>query len=207
MPPLRRRPMKRFLRRLLRFTLYALAAYAVWFALTALGVWRVSRMPVADQPADVAIVLGTAVWRDKPSPVFEARIRHGVELYQQGLVKKLLFTGGLAEGDTLAESEAARVFAIAQGVPADDTLVETVSRTTQQNAREAVAVMEKEDLHTAILVSDPLHLRRALAMFDDLGIEAVPSPTPHTRYTEFGEKLRFLLRETLYLQGYQVFGK
>ena len=199
--------MKRLFKRLLRLTFYFLAAYAVWFALTAVGIWRVARKPVADHPADVAIVLGAAVWRDKPSPVFEARVRHGVELYQQGLVKKLLFTGGLAEGDRLAESEAARAFAVASGVPAADTLVETVSRTTAQNAREAAAVMARENLRSAIIVSDPLHLRRALAMFADLGIEAVPSPTPHTRYTEPGEKLDFLLRETLYLQGYRILGK
>jgi uncharacterized SAM-binding protein YcdF (DUF218 family) len=199
--------MKRFLRRALRWTFYALAAYVVWFILTAISIQRVALLPVADQAADVAVVLGAAVWRDKPSPVFEARVRHGVELYRQGLVKKLLFTGGLAEGDRLAESEAARAFAIAAGVPAGDTLVETVSRTTQQNAREAAEVMENENLHTAIVVSDPLHLKRALSMFQSLGIDATPSPTPHTRYTAFGEKLRFLLRETLYLQGFQVLGK
>jgi vancomycin permeability regulator SanA len=28
--------------------------------------------------ADVAIVLGTAVWREKPSPVFRGRINHAI---------------------------------------------------------------------------------------------------------------------------------
>ena len=32
--------------------------------------------------ADAAIILGAAVWGDKPSPVFEERIKHGIWLYK-----------------------------------------------------------------------------------------------------------------------------
>lgn len=58
-----------------------------------------------DGHADVAIVLGAAVWQDKPTPVFEERIKHGINLYQRGAVEVLIFTGGVGWGDELAESE------------------------------------------------------------------------------------------------------
>ena len=37
-------------------------------------------------PADVAIVLGAAVWRGEPSPVFAARIDHAIDLYREKAV-------------------------------------------------------------------------------------------------------------------------
>ena len=71
-----------------------------------------------DARADVAIVLGAAVSGGEPSPVFRERIAHGVDLYEAGRVERLLFTGGRGEGTSIAESEAARVMAVAEGIPA-----------------------------------------------------------------------------------------
>src|SRR5574338_1694381 len=73
----------------------------------------------SSSPADAAIVMGATVFRDRPSPVFRERINHAINLYRQGIVQYLIFTGGLAGNDELAESEAAREYAIAQGVPAE----------------------------------------------------------------------------------------
>ena len=61
---------------------------------------------------DVAIVLGAAVWTDRPSPVFQARIDHAILLFEKGQVGHLLFTGGLADGDELSEAEAAKRYAV-----------------------------------------------------------------------------------------------
>ena len=54
--------------------------------------------------SDAAIVLGAGIKQDQPSPVFRERINHGVNLYKEGVVKKLIFTGGLCQGQTYAES-------------------------------------------------------------------------------------------------------
>lgn len=48
----------------------------------------------SDGPADAAIVLGAAVWGTQVSPVFQERINHGIDLYQNHKIKKLIFTGG-----------------------------------------------------------------------------------------------------------------
>jgi len=66
--------------------------------------------------SDAAIVLGAGISHDKPSPVFRERINHAIYLYRQGKVEHLIFTGGLGEGETLAESEVARMYAIENAV-------------------------------------------------------------------------------------------
>lgn len=159
------------------------------------------------RPADCAIVLGAAAYGSKPSPVFAERINHAVELYRAGVVKRLLFTGGSVIEADQAESAVARAHALAAGVPAEAIFTERKSRTTGQNLVEAKRVMEREGLGTAIIVSDPLHLKRAASMAADLGIEAVTSPTPTTRYRSFKAKAGFLWREVLYLHGYWLTGK
>jgi len=86
-----------------------------------------------EQPQEAAIVLGAATWQDQPSPVFQARIDHAINLYQREIIKKILFTGGLNEGKTHAESVTAKNYALNRGVPHTDILIETTSTTTIEN--------------------------------------------------------------------------
>jgi uncharacterized SAM-binding protein YcdF (DUF218 family) len=145
---------------------------------------------------DAAVVLGAAIWGKRPSPVFEARIRHALDLYRAGRVRKILFTGGVGEGDTRAEATVARAYAVARGLPPEDLLCEAISHTTQENLLAARAVLRREGLTRVLLVSDPIAR--------DLGIEAEPSPTPVTRFTGRRARLAFLLRETYFVGAYLV---
>jgi len=157
--------------------------------------------------ADAAIVLGAAVHGDQPSPVFRERIRHGIDLYRAGRVRKLVFTGGYGDGAQLAEANVAYAYAIRQGVPASAMLVETRSRTTQQNLAEAATLLRDNNLRTALVVSDPLHLGRALAMARDQGINATGAPTPTTMYRGWSSRAGFLLRELYFYNHYLVTGQ
>jgi len=177
----------------------------VWLAVLSAAIWSYGAQDQAKQ-ADCAIVLGAAVYGTRPSPVFEERIRHGIALYQTGLVAKLIFTGGCGTGSENAESEVAAAYAIQAGVPAADTFTESRSRTTQQNLAEAKLLMDAHGLRSAILVSDPLHMRRAMWMARELGIAAVSSPTPTTRYRSLKTKLRFLRHELYYWHHYAFSG-
>lgn len=162
------------------------------------------RFGAVDQarPSDAAIVLGAAVRGSAPSPVFAARIDHGIDLYRRGVVQRLIVTGGVGDGAAVAESAAARAYAVRAGVPAADILTEDRSRTTLQNLTEARAIMAAEGLRTALIVSDPLHLRRALIQAGDLGIDARASPAPGTRYRTWRTKLPFLVREIGFTHHY-----
>lgn len=150
------------------------------------------------QPADAIIVLGAAAYDARPSPVFEERIRHGLNLYRAGYAPVLLFTGGYGTGARFAESQVAQRYAVRQGIPEDAILIETSSRTTLQNLVEARELMRERRLRRAIIVSDPLHMARALRLCRQLGIEATGSPTPSTRFRSFQTQWKFLLQEVYF---------
>ncbi|MBD2502237.1 YdcF family protein [Anabaena azotica] len=156
--------------------------------------------------ADAAIVLGAAVWGEKPSPVFRERINHAINLYKNGNVKKIIFTGGVGEINEPAEAVVGQRYAIARGVKASDILIETQSRTTSENLQNALAVVgTNQKLTKFLIVSDPLHLKRAVLMARNLGMDAYPSPTPTTRYRSFSSQMEFLGRETYFYFVYLVF--
>lgn len=191
MARLKRRPGRwRWLWRLMLLAMLWLAGVAAWI------VWVGQRDQA--QPADAIIVLGAAAYDARPSPVFEERIRHGLALYRQGYAPVLLFTGGYGNGARFSESQVARRYALRQGIPESAILIETTSRTTRQNLQEARRLMREHGLHRAIVVSDPLHMARALRLCRELGIEAVGSPTPSTRFRTIQTQWRFLLQEVYF---------
>jgi uncharacterized SAM-binding protein YcdF (DUF218 family) len=149
-------------------------------------------------PADAIIVLGAAAYDRNPSPVFKERIRHGIALYRRGLAGRLIFTGGYGNGARFSESQVARRYALQQRVPAQAILIETSSRTTRQNLQEAALLMRRSGLKRAIVVSDPLHMARALRLAREAGIDALGSSTPTSRFRSFGTRWRFLLQEVYF---------
>lgn len=155
-------------------------------------------------PADAGIVLGASVWNDRPSPVFEQRIRHALELYRRGQIGAIIFTGGLGPGDALSEAEAARAYALREGLPDERLFVESVSTNTYQNLQQAGQIAAQQGFGRVLVISDPLHMKRAVAMARDLGLDAHPSPTPTSRYISLRSQLRFLTRETYFYLSYQV---
>ena len=155
--------------------------------------------------ADAAIILGAAAWYKRPSPVFEERIRHGLWLYENGYVKKLVMTGGKSLRAPYSEAYVARRFALKKHIPVDDILIEEDSHNTYENLANAKKLMEKHGLRSAIIVSDPFHMKRAMSIAEDLDIEAYSSPTPTTRYESSAQSIKFLFQETGHMVGYLIF--
>jgi uncharacterized SAM-binding protein YcdF (DUF218 family) len=160
------------------------------------------RNTVSNEPADAAIVLGAAVWGNDLSPVFKERINHAIELRRTGKVRKIVFTGGQGNRHELTESSAARKYAIQEGISPADILVEERSHTTYENLVFAREVAVARGLRRVLIVSDPLHMKRAVTMALDLGLDAYPSPTPTTRYQGGAKQLGLLAHETYYYIGY-----
>ncbi|CAN7528405.1 YdcF family protein [Pseudoxanthomonas sp. LjRoot143] len=190
----RRKPKRGVVGWALRLLLLAV----VWLAGVAAYIIWVGQRDDA-QPADAIIVLGAAAYDAKPSPVFEERIRHGIDLYKRGLAPTLIFTGGYGgTGARFSESQVARRYALRQGVPERAILIESLSRNTHDNLRQARILMQQHKLHSVIIVSDPLHMARALRISRDLGIRSVGSPTPTSRFRSFATRWRFLLQEVYF---------
>lgn len=188
-----------------RIILILAISLAGWLIVLGCSIWSFGNEDHA-KPSDCAVVLGAAVYGAEPSPVFKERIKHAVFLYRTGVVSKIIFTGGYGYGESDAESSVAAAYAIREGVPSSAVLTETKSHTTHENLIEAKALMSAISLRTAILVSDPLHMKRSALMAHDLGISAVTSPTPTSRYRSLKSRLEFLGREIYFYHHYRFTG-
>ena len=148
--------------------------------------------------ADAALILGASVWDDKPSPVFQERINHGIWLYKNGYVKYLIFTGGIGKNSNFSEAFVAKNYAINNSVPAENIFTEEKSRITLENIVYAKSIITKNNFTKIILVSDPLHMKRSMVIAKDFGLNVISSPTPTTKFISVKTKLLFLLYEIFF---------
>ncbi|HBE96783.1 MAG TPA: hypothetical protein DDW68_06390 [Verrucomicrobiales bacterium] len=171
--------------------------------------WDIHRVGHLDRnrTADCAIVLGAAAWHDKPSPVLRERLNHAIELFKSKRVNALILTGGFGKGADFSESKVSFDYCLSLGVPASAIRVESESTKTYENLSEAKKILQKEGWKTALLVSDPWHIKRARRMADNLGIKVYASATKSTRFQSTEAKARFLFQEFYMYHYYLLTGE
>lgn len=176
----------------------------LYIGINAFDIWEYSQKD-EKCTTDVIIVLGASTYNDQVIPVFQERLNHGIWLYQNGYAKKMILTGGYGEGNQHSDAFVAREYVMSKGILKDDILIEENSTITQENLENAKIIMDQQSFQTAIIVSDPLHMKRAMLMAKDYDIKAYSSPTPTTKYISFQKKLSFLSRETFFFIGYKIY--
>ena len=144
---------------------------------TTFRIWSQGRED-EQRPADAIVVLGAAQYDGRPSPVFEARLAHAVDLWHQGLADAFVVTGGKLEGDRTTEAAVARRYAVEHGVPESAIFGEDRAHNTLTSLTAVAGELRDRQMDSAIFVSDPTHMLRVLRIAGDLGIEAYGSPTP-----------------------------
>lgn len=184
-----------------KFTRLLFTALLMFTVFAAYGIWTYAAESELVK-ADAAIVLGTKVIGDQPSPVLKERINHAIWLYENDYVEKIIFTGGKTDGAVFAESEVSRMYALRMHIPAEDILIETKSMITEENFLYANEIAGKQDLDSFLIVSDPLHMKRALLMANVAGIDAHSSPTTSSVYESLSSQLPFFAREIGAYVGY-----
>lgn len=184
-----------------RFVLLLIGFVLIFLAYTAFNIWHFGKT-VQLVKTDVAVVLGAAAWDNEPSHVLRERVNHSIWLYENGYVDKILFTGGKGERDEFAESEVARDYAIKQKIDSKDILIETKSKITEENLKYAYDIATEENFETFTIVSDPLHMKRAMLMAKNTGMKAYSSPTQSSVYKTWNSKIPFLCRELFFYIGY-----
>ncbi|WP_369131128.1 YdcF family protein [Modestobacter roseus] len=185
----------------------AVAAVTLLVGSTALAIWWTARQD-ARPASDAIVVLGSAQYNGVPSSIFEARLEHARELYEDGVAPVIVTVGGRAEGDEFSEAEAGRDYLADTGVPRDALLAVPEGVDTLESVRAVAAEFADRGWESAVLVSDPWHAMRAERMASDAGIEATSSPTRQgpavqTRATQF----RYILRETAAYLLYRATGE
>jgi len=170
---------------------------------TAFRIWQVARIDDRS-PADAIVVLGAAQYNGEPSPIFEARLEHARRLYDDGVARRVITTGGNQAGDAYTEAETGARWLADNGVPRGSTIAVGKGSDTLGSLRAAAEVAEQSGIESVVIVSDPWHSLRARAMADDVGVEAWTSPTHSGPIVQTREtQLRYIWRETQALLYYR----
>ncbi|MFM1826615.1 MAG: hypothetical protein RLZZ37_1250 [Actinomycetota bacterium] len=146
------------------------------------GVYSSSKVQ-AKEKTDAIIVLGAAQFNGQPSPVFQSRLDHALELYEENISKTIITVGGKQKGDKFTEAEAGKIY-LSQYIINDDIF----SIEDGKDTLESFELIRKKypDLTKVTLVSDPAHLWRSKLMAEDLDFEVFLSGTtegPGSRLT------------------------
>ncbi|PYE52870.1 YdcF family protein [Deinococcus yavapaiensis] len=153
-----------------------------------------------DRPYPTLLVLGAAQYNGHPSPAFERRLRHALDLYRAGGVKRIVVSGGVGKGDRFSEGAVGVKFLRSQGVPERVLIAETRSRSTLENLRNS-----KPYLTGAVtLVTDEVHATRALALAKAVGLKANVSTVKLASTGKAAEAYR--QRERMLLLAYTLLG-
>jgi uncharacterized SAM-binding protein YcdF (DUF218 family) len=190
-----------FSRNVISFLLLSFLIYVIFSAFNIYSFSHVNELT----NADAAVILGASIWNDKPSPVFQERINHGIWLYKNAYVKYLIFTGGTGKNSNFSEAFVAMNYALNNSVPIEKIFIEEKSRITLENLFYAKNIIKDNNFTKIIIVSDPLHMKRAVTMARDLNLNVYSSPTPTTKYISLKAKLNFLLYELLYYIFYELY--
>ncbi len=127
--------------------------------------------------ADIVIVLGTVVRPNgSPGTGMILRVHHAISLLNQGMAfsGKVIMSGrgkqkGRPEAMIMAD------LAVDRGLSRDQIILETSSFSTAENAIKCKEIMVSKGLRSAIIVTSPYHVRRAVRSFRILGIETYGS--------------------------------
>jgi uncharacterized SAM-binding protein YcdF (DUF218 family) len=149
------------------------------------GLWAVEPKPVT-QVFDVGVVLGgsTVTYEKKYNrATFKGnidRLLQAVEMYNKGKIKKILITG--ASGNLiypgLKEAKMLRSFLLNIGIPKRNILMDTLAENTHENAVYTKKILRQHPhIHSVLLFTSSMHMRRAMACFQHEGINAQPYAT------------------------------
>ena len=147
-----------------RFAFKILAGYfSCAILIYALGVYALIRNEANRddaRPADSIIVFGAAQYNGRPSPVYRARLDHGMKLFKRKLSNRMITTGGYGMDPHFTEGEVGKAYLIHHGVPEDSIEMEASGLTTLSSIQQIVKVVRDQEFRRVVVVSDGFHLFR-----------------------------------------------
>jgi uncharacterized SAM-binding protein YcdF (DUF218 family) len=149
------------------------------------GLWAIQPKPV-NKKFDVGIVLGgsTLTFEKKYNRVTYRgnidRLLQAITLYRQGKIKKILVTGASGSIVYPHMKEAVLLYRFLRqvGIPDRNILMDTLAENTHENAVYSKIILQQHPkIHSVLLFTSSMHMRRALACFRHEGIDAEPFVT------------------------------
>ncbi|WP_409346882.1 YdcF family protein [Paenibacillus sp. MBLB4367] len=168
------------LRLLLKLAGIAAVLLLVWVGYVQ---WKIQAAQFGEtKAADVGIVLGAALWSDKPSPGLKERLDHAYSLYKAGKYPRLIVSGGLdGNSSKLTEAEGMRNYLIEKGIPSERIFLENEARSTYENLLFSQAIMERNGWRSALIVTHHYHGARAQDIANFIGMKDADVDTADSR--------------------------
>lgn len=179
----------------------------------------------SQESADVIMVLGGNTQANRANwfePYNRAtatdRVDRAQNLFLAGKAPRILLSGGALEGRVSEAQGMAKVLKL-RGIPDSALILENESRNTYENIRLSQPMLGQLGKPKVLVVTSALHMPRAMAVFESMGINAVPASVapqivppddytlypwlPHTRSLEAS---RSIIKEYFGLFGYWIRG-
>jgi uncharacterized SAM-binding protein YcdF (DUF218 family) len=108
-----------------------------------------------------------------------ARILHALRIYRAGKAPLILISGEMQPWQACAVPAAEPIAdrLVGLGVPRSALILETESRNTRENAVNTAAIFKSRGWRNGLLVTSAVHMPRALAAFQKVGLGLVPAAT------------------------------
>ena len=129
------------------------------------------------RPADAAVVFGAQVHDDGHiSTSLRDRVTTAVALYEEGLVERLVMSGGQGTAP-IHEAVAMRDLAVELGVPEEAVLIDVGGVDTDATVRGTSAIFRREGIRRVLAVSHFYHLARVKLAYQRAGwdVQTVPA--------------------------------
>jgi uncharacterized SAM-binding protein YcdF (DUF218 family) len=165
----------RFLRFILRLVAFVVMGIVVYLAVTAVQVWQTGRR-YEPRAAGAIVVMGAAQYNGVPSPDLASRLNQAEVLWRQHYATTIMVTGSKEKGDRYTEAQASARFLLAAGIPGRD-IIESGGSDSWQNLSQAAPALLARGEGTVLVVTDPFHEARSLAIASSVGLTPLPTPT------------------------------
>ena len=162
--------------------LLAAAAVIAYAGIVAYVCIREGSVPTAVPEADrydAIIVLGAQVKRDgTPNVQLGWRLDAAYDAYVQKNVP-VVVCGAQGKDEPVPEAEAMKTYLVEKGVQEQDILTDPDSFNTNQNLKNAAALLNgMQGIHKVLIVTSDYHVPRAMALAKDLGFDACGMGSP-----------------------------
>jgi vancomycin permeability regulator SanA len=145
--------------------------------------------------SNIGVVLGAAVWSNKPSPTLSSRADKAAELLMKGKINSIQLTGSNAPGE-LSEAEMAYNYLSSKEVNMNNVYMESQTTSTNEQIRFIKAnLYNKPGIDEIIIISDSYHLPRIkeICRFHQIRTKVVASDLVHS----LKDKIYYNLREAV----------
>ena len=131
-----------------------------------------------EKNADIAVILGNKVNKDGTlSEWLEKRLECGLNLYQNGLIKKIIVSGGLGK-EGFYEGDKMKEYLIKKNVPDSLIVVDNYGNNTLATVNNTIKLKDSLNFESIIVVSQYFHLTRTKMLFKKQGFKNISSASP-----------------------------